>query len=93
MAVSWRLIRTKVTVPPGAFFHTLIAHLTETFWPPLRYSNRQWLTRGQAEGETGGSAMQVVIIIVLILFIGLFVVMSVPLDADISAASDRPDSE
>lgn len=37
--------------------------------------------------------MQVVIIIVLILFIGLFVVMSVPLDADISAASDRPDGE
>lgn len=37
--------------------------------------------------------MQVVIIIAFILFIGLFVVMSVPLEPDSGVPEDRPDAE
>ncbi len=37
--------------------------------------------------------MQAVIIIILILFIGLFVVMSVPLEADSGAPEDQPDTD
>lgn len=37
--------------------------------------------------------MQVAIAIVLILFVGLFVVMSVPLKADSGAHDDQPEAE
>ncbi len=37
--------------------------------------------------------MQIAIAIALILFVGLFVVMSVPLEADGSAPDDQPEAE